>query len=192
MRGPSLDPLDRLGPARTLQVVALDELDLDAAPVREPHRHDYHELIWLRAGTGEHLVDGEVVPARSGTVTVIGRGQVHVLRRAVGLRGAVVRFSDPLLARGAGRIVTGFALAGAGGPVIAVPPEEADRPSTRSSAPSPRRRRVRPTATPPTSSATSSGCSCCGSSASTTLSRAFKRHTGESPQAHRAEARGGA
>ena len=127
MRGPSLDPLARLGPARTLQVVVLDGLDLDAGPLREPHRHDYHELIWLRAGTGEHLVDGEVVPARAGTVTVIGRGQVHVFRRAENLRGAVVRFADALLAGGRERVVTGLHLAGTGGRVIAVPPGEADR-----------------------------------------------------------------
>ena len=232
MRGPSLDPLDRLGPARTPRVVALDDLDLAAAPVREPHRHDDHELIWLRAGTGEHLVDGEVVPARAGTVTVIGRGQVHVFRRAAGVRGAVVRFSDALLARGAGRIVTGFAHAGAGGRVIAVPPGEADRldavvgalaaeaarPPDRYSADLERdllgvlllwlerfedaAQAERPPAGDPDVQLHRRFAGRLGRRRRRIahrvgfrdppyFSRAFKRHTGESPQAHRAGARGG-
>jgi AraC family transcriptional activator of pobA len=64
---------------------------------REPHRHDYHELLWTRAGSGSHLIDGERTPVRAGTVTVIGRGQVHVFEQAVGLSGAVVRFGGELL-----------------------------------------------------------------------------------------------
>ena len=70
--------------------------DSDRGP-RAPHRHDYHELIWTRSGHGHHLIDGEVVPVQPGTVTLIGRGQVHVFERASGLHGAVVRFGDELL-----------------------------------------------------------------------------------------------
>ena len=64
-----------------------------AAP-REPHRHDYHELIWIRAGRGQHSIDGATVPVRPRTVTVIGRGQVHVFERGEDLHGAVVRFRE--------------------------------------------------------------------------------------------------
>ena len=41
--------LDRLDAA--VEVVALDGLDIGAR-VREPHRHDYHELVWVRDGEG--------------------------------------------------------------------------------------------------------------------------------------------
>jgi AraC family transcriptional activator of pobA len=88
---------------------------------REPHRHDYHELLWVRSGSGEHLLDGEVVPVRPGTVTVVGRGQVHVFRRAEGLHGGIVRFTDELLEGGGGRIPAGWLLAGRGGRTVAVP-----------------------------------------------------------------------
>jgi AraC family transcriptional activator of pobA len=64
---------------------------------RAPHRHDYHELIWTRCGSGHHLIDGEVVPVEPDTITLIGRGQVHVFERASGLHGAVIRFGDELL-----------------------------------------------------------------------------------------------
>ena len=70
---------------------------------REPHRHDYHELIWTREGSGEHLIDGEPSPVRPGTLTLIGRGQVHVFERASGLSGAVVRFGAELLHEGGAR-----------------------------------------------------------------------------------------
>ena len=48
-------------------------------------------------GTGRHLIDGEVSDVEPGTITLIGRGQVHVFERARGLHGAVVRFGDELL-----------------------------------------------------------------------------------------------
>ena len=64
---------------------------------RRPHRHDYHELVWTRCGTGRHLIDGEASDVAPGTITLIGRGQVHVFESARGLHGAVVRFGEELL-----------------------------------------------------------------------------------------------
>ena len=93
--------VDRLPePGASLEVVLLRDAsygaDTDCGP-RRPHRHDYHELIWTRCGAGHHLIDGEVSLVEPGTVTLIGRGQVHVFERASGLYGAVVRFGDELL-----------------------------------------------------------------------------------------------
>src|SRR5829696_3024966 len=90
--------VDRLGSG--LSVVTLEDAafgDAVERGARAPHRHDYHELLWTRAGSGSHLIDGERTPVRPGTVTVIGRGQVHVFESAVGLHGAVVRFGGELL-----------------------------------------------------------------------------------------------
>jgi AraC family transcriptional activator of pobA len=64
---------------------------------RAPHRHDYHELIWSRIGTGTHEVDGEAVEIRAGTIAVIGRGRVHRVLTANNLHGAGVRFAEELL-----------------------------------------------------------------------------------------------
>jgi len=84
----------------SLEVVLVENAsygaDTDCGP-RRPHRHDYHELIWTRCGTGHHLIDGEVFAVEPNTVTLIGRGQVHVFERASGLHGAIVRFGDELL-----------------------------------------------------------------------------------------------
>jgi AraC family transcriptional activator of pobA len=93
--------VDRLPEAgSSLEVVLLQDArygsDSDCGP-RRPHRHDYHELVWTRSGAGRHLIDGEVSLVEPGTITLIGRGQVHVFERASGLHGAVVRFGDELL-----------------------------------------------------------------------------------------------
>jgi AraC family transcriptional regulator, transcriptional activator of pobA len=119
--------LDRLAEGAAIDVVLLDGRDFGGAGAREPHRHDYHELIWVRSGRGEHSIDGRIVPVREQSVTVIGRGQVHVFRAAEELHGAVLRFRDELLLGGAARIVPGWLLDGGGGRTIPVPPSEGDR-----------------------------------------------------------------
>jgi AraC family transcriptional activator of pobA len=93
-----VDRLPEAGPS--LEVVLMDGqqygADTERGP-RRPHRHDYHELIWTRCGSGRHLIDGEVSVVEPDTVTLIGRGQVHVFERARNLHGAVVRFGDEML-----------------------------------------------------------------------------------------------
>jgi hypothetical protein len=93
--------VDRLPEAgSSLEVVLLADArfgsESDFGP-RRPHRHDYHELVWTRCGSGRHLIDGEVSLVEPNTITLIGRGQVHVFERAIGLYGAIVRFGDELL-----------------------------------------------------------------------------------------------
>jgi AraC family transcriptional activator of pobA len=93
--------VDRLpGAGSSLEVVLLQDVrygsDSECGP-RRPHRHDYHELVWTRFGSGRHLIDGEVSEVEPDTITLIGRGQVHVFERASGLHGAIVRFGDELL-----------------------------------------------------------------------------------------------
>jgi AraC family transcriptional activator of pobA len=113
----SLDTL-----TQPLQVVLLEDASFGSdAPQgpREPHRHDYHELIWTRRGEGEHSIDGRASPVRPGTVTLIGRGQVHVFERARRLSGAVVRFGPDMQPDGPGWLV-----GERGSRTVAVPPSE--------------------------------------------------------------------
>lgn len=70
---------------------------IDGDDVREPHRHAYHELIWVREGSGRHLIDGEQVEFGSRTLTLIAKGQVHQFERAEGISGVLVRFDDEWL-----------------------------------------------------------------------------------------------
>jgi len=115
--------VDRLpDPADPVQVERLEGLRFEDGTVREPHRHDYHELLWLRAGHGEHLLDGRPIEVRPRSLTLIGRGQVHVFRRAEDVGGITVRFGDELLLGGeAQRATPGWLLAGRGGLSVEVP-----------------------------------------------------------------------
>jgi AraC family transcriptional activator of pobA len=121
--------LDRLpDPTDPVQVMRMDGMRVDAGTVREPHRHDYHELLWLRSGHGEHLLDGRPLAVRPRSLTLIGRGQVHVFSRAEDVFGAAVRFGDEALLGGAAQRATpGWVLAGRGGLTVEVPEGEVDR-----------------------------------------------------------------
>jgi len=117
--------VDRLATAAAVEVRTLDGLCVGEGPIRAPHRHDYHELMWLREGSGVQLVDGAALDIVPGTVTVIARGQVHQLRHATGLGGALLRITDAALAGAEGRLLGGGG--GGGARVIAVPPGERTR-----------------------------------------------------------------
>ncbi|WCB94507.1 hypothetical protein DSM104299_03244 [Baekduia alba] len=119
--------VDRLAADTAVEVRMLEDFRVGEGPIRAPHRHDYHELLWLREGAGEQLVDGEPLPIVPGTVTVVARGQVHQFRHAAGVGGALLRITDAALAGGTGRIAAGWLLGGRGGRTIAVPPTERGR-----------------------------------------------------------------
>jgi AraC family transcriptional regulator, transcriptional activator of pobA len=120
--------VDRLAdPGEPAQVVWLDGMDVRAEDRREPHRHDYHELIWIRSGSGRHLIDGAPLPVEEDSVTIIGRGQVHVFDEGEDLHGAVLRLRDELLPGDAKRLPAAWMLRGRCGRSFPVPPEQADQ-----------------------------------------------------------------
>jgi AraC family transcriptional activator of pobA len=115
-------PVDQL--PGSLQVVQLEDFAAGAAAergARAPHRHDYHELLWTRAGEGRHSVDGETFPITPHALTVIGRGRVHVLERAVGFSGAIVRFESELVLDAPAWLV-----GGRGAMTVEVPPSSVE------------------------------------------------------------------
>ncbi|MCK9250099.1 MAG: AraC family transcriptional regulator [Solirubrobacteraceae bacterium] len=122
--------VDRLPDGAGLEVVRFRGAsfgDDGSAGARAPHRHDYHEILWTRTGDGEHEIDGEPFAVRAGTLTIIGRGQVHVLRRARDVTGAVIRFGPALVAGGViGRRDPGWLLGTQGARTVAVPPSQCD------------------------------------------------------------------
>jgi AraC family transcriptional regulator, transcriptional activator of pobA len=96
--------LDRLEKSSlSLEVVILENAMVDgctACGPGRPHRHDYHELIWASKGTSSHRIDHDTEAAGPTSMTLIGRGQVHVFETATDLSGAIVRFGDELLHEG--------------------------------------------------------------------------------------------
>jgi AraC family transcriptional activator of pobA len=96
MAEPTVDDLPAEADALEVRSIELESIDGDE--VREPHRHGYHELIWVREGSGRHLIDGEPVDFGPRTLTLIAKGQVHQFERAERISGVVVRFDDEWLA----------------------------------------------------------------------------------------------
>ena len=119
--------VDRLRRAAPVEVMLADGLRIGEGPIRAPHRHGYHELILVRDGRGEQLIDEVASPVLPGSVTVIGQGQVHQFQWAQELRAAVVRFTEEALQGAGERIPAAWLLSGRGGRRIALPPGELDR-----------------------------------------------------------------
>jgi AraC family transcriptional activator of pobA len=117
--------VDRLAAtAAPIELIDVDAFTIGhgGEPAREPHRHDYHELLWTRAGSGQHVLDGQPLAVQPGTITLIGRGQVHVFERARDVSGAVVRFGEELLHAGPGeRPLPTWLFSSCRGRVVAVP-----------------------------------------------------------------------
>jgi AraC family transcriptional activator of pobA len=107
------------------EVVWLEGMDVRPEDRREPHRHDYHELIWIRSGSGRHLIDGAPLPVEEDTITIIGRGQVHVFEEGRDLHGAVLRLRDELIPGDTQRLPAGWMLSGRCGRSVPVPAERA-------------------------------------------------------------------
>ena len=82
----------------TLEVVEVHLDSIGDGEARQPHRHAYHELIWIREGHGRHLIDGDEVEFGPLTLTLIAKGQVHQFQRAQGVSAVVARFEDDWLA----------------------------------------------------------------------------------------------
>jgi AraC family transcriptional activator of pobA len=120
--------VDRLtDTADAAQVVWLEGRSFGGAEKREPHRHDYHELIWIRSGSGRHLIDGAPLPIEERTVTIIGRGQVHVFEEGRNLYGAVLRLRNELLPGDSQRLPAAWFLSGRCGRSVPVPDDRTDQ-----------------------------------------------------------------
>ena len=126
MTEPTVDDLP--AEADSLQVLEIEVGSIAEEEVREPHRHAYHELIWIREGHGRHLIDGEPVEFGPRTLTLIAKGQVHQFQRAAGIRALVARFDDAWLEDGlAGEVGRRVLFTGTACTSLAPPEEEAER-----------------------------------------------------------------
>ncbi|HEV7846097.1 MAG TPA: AraC family transcriptional regulator [Thermoleophilaceae bacterium] len=147
MTEPSVDDLP--AEADALEVIDFQLSSIGDGEIREPHRHAYHELIWVREGHGRHLIDGEPLEFGPRTLTLIAKGQVHQFERAERISGVVARFDDEWLTGGLAEEVGRRWLFTSQGCTSLSPPEdeaerfdallgllrvEVERPATRESA----------------------------------------------------------
>lgn len=60
----------------------------------EPHRHNFQELIWIKEGEGQHVIDNTTLMIEPHMFYLIAQGQVHYFLQGIGLRGNLIRFTD--------------------------------------------------------------------------------------------------
>lgn len=89
----------------------LQGLNVSADEPEPPHRHNFQELIWIRAGRGRHAIDGTPLELLPDTCYFIARGQVHQFLESKNVRGCVVRFADELIPESRGAEDPGYPLA---------------------------------------------------------------------------------
>jgi AraC family transcriptional activator of pobA len=73
------------------------EKDLTLHGSYHPHRHAYHEIIWVQAGTGRHSIDGRTVEIVPNSFSLIAQGQVHAFLEADQIQGYTLGFTDSFL-----------------------------------------------------------------------------------------------
>jgi AraC family transcriptional activator of pobA len=65
-----------------------------------PHRHNYHEIFVVQSGHGQHAIDGQSTDLLPCTVSLITKGQVHIVEHLTELTGWLIRFTDDFLPAG--------------------------------------------------------------------------------------------
>lgn len=67
------------------------------ATINPPHRHSYQEIIWVRQGKAEHLLDGDVINYPAQTLLVVPKGRIHRFVPSYDCRGCAIRFREEFL-----------------------------------------------------------------------------------------------
>ncbi|MCG2617429.1 helix-turn-helix transcriptional regulator [Terrimonas sp. NA20] len=62
-----------------------------------PHRHNYYVVIWVKKGTGVHLIDLDKFELQDNTVYCISPGQVHLLKQNGDAEGYVISFTNDFM-----------------------------------------------------------------------------------------------
>lgn len=65
-----------------------------------PHRHNFQEMFIVESGHGRHAIDGEATALRPSSVSLIRKGQVHIVEHLTDFTGWIIRFSDDFLPAG--------------------------------------------------------------------------------------------
>lgn len=64
-----------------------------------PHRHNYYTVVWVKSGTGHHLIDFNIYPLQNNKVFFVGPGQIHQVVTGERPEGWVITFDTDFLAK---------------------------------------------------------------------------------------------
>lgn len=63
----------------------------------KPHRNNFQAIIWIKDGSGTHLIDDQLYNIESNTFMLLSKGQVHAFNPAIDTLGWALRFADSFL-----------------------------------------------------------------------------------------------
>lgn len=70
----------------------------------QPHRHDYHEILWIQSGYARHTVDDRSIELPPQTIALVTRGQIHRFEETRAVTCYAIGFWDELLLHGEGLV----------------------------------------------------------------------------------------
>ena len=82
--------------APELDIIALDRALFEKAgnePI-VPHRNQYQAIIWIKEGSGTHLIDDDLISVEPTTFMLVPRGQIRAFNPGKETAGMAIRFSD--------------------------------------------------------------------------------------------------
>src|SRR5215210_7001722 len=62
-----------------------------------PHKHNYFVIVWVKKGSGVHLIDLDKYELTPNTVYCLSPGQIHLLKANEGIEGCVISFTADFL-----------------------------------------------------------------------------------------------
>ncbi|GGF47337.1 AraC family transcriptional regulator [Echinicola rosea] len=78
---------------KSFNIIKLESLLSDNDMVQKAHRHNFFFALFLKDGSGEHLIDFTSYPVHKNTVYFIRPGQVHQLTLKKGSTGYLIQFN---------------------------------------------------------------------------------------------------
>ena len=74
-----------------------DIFDRTQGKTNDPHRHDFYTIVWVKQGSGQHLIDFETYEIRDNQVFFLSPGKIHQVHTPTRPTGCVISFSKDFL-----------------------------------------------------------------------------------------------
>lgn len=74
-----------------------DIFDRTQGKTNDPHRHNFYTIVWVKQGTGKHLIDFNTYEIRDNRVFFLSPGKIHQVHTPTRPLGCVISFSKDFL-----------------------------------------------------------------------------------------------
>lgn len=78
------------------KIASFNEESCTASEFEENHRHKYYEIVWLRKGSGIHIIDMVDYPYSGSVLFLLSPGQVHKIQADERAEGFIIKFLPEL------------------------------------------------------------------------------------------------